>query len=158
MCHAFHHLYGISLACLRYFTVYGPRQRPDLAIHKFAHLIINRKPVPVFGDMASKRDYTYIDDIIDGTLKAIDFVMSGNHYEIFNLGESEAISLSFMIKTLEKHLGVDAIIENYPPQEGDVWQTHADITKSRETLGYNPTTQFDEGIERFIQWLRIENR
>jgi len=154
ICHTFHHLYDISLLCLRFFTVYGPRQRPDLAIHKFTRLMLAGKPIPVFGDGATQRDYTYIDDIIDGVLKAIDYVQTGNHYEIFNLGESQTIALSYMIKTLEQVLDLKAKKEQFPLQPGDVNITFADISKSKKILGYNPQTKFDDGISKFIEWIK----
>jgi len=158
ICHTFHHLYDMSVACLRFFTVYGPRQRPDLAIIKFANLMKNGDPIPVFGDLNSSRDYTYIDDIIDGTVKAIDFVDKENCYDIFNLGESDTITLSRVIETLEENMNLKARIEKYPSQKGDVWQTYASLDKSKALLGYNPVTKFDEGIRRFINWFKEENR
>lgn len=157
MCHCYHHLYDISMVCLRYFTVYGPRQRPDLAIHKFAGLMLKGRRIPVYGDIDSRRDYTYIDDIIDGTVKAIDYVLGGKVYDIFNLGESEPVSLSRMIKTLEEHLNITASIENYPHQKGDVRQTYASLEKSKRLLGYKPTVKFDEGVRLFVQWLKDGN-
>ena len=154
ICHSYHHLYQISIACLRFFTVYGPRQRPDLAIHKFARNIISDEAIPVFGDGSTQRDYTYIDDIIDGILRSVDFVISGSHYEIFNLGESQTISLSKMIKTIERSLGKEAQEEILPMQPGDVNQTYADISKAKEMLGYDPKTKFKVGVDKFIDWLK----
>ena len=154
ICHAFHHLYDISLLCLRFFTVYGPRQRPDLAIHKFTSLMLDGKPIPVFGDGSTQRDYTYIADIIDGVLKSIDYVQTGNHYEIFNLGESQTIELSKMIYTLENTLNLKAEKKQFPLQPGDVNITYADISKSRKILGYNPQTKFNDGISKFIEWIK----
>ncbi|MBW6515400.1 MAG: GDP-mannose 4,6-dehydratase [Candidatus Cloacimonetes bacterium] len=154
ICHCYHHLYQMSIVCLRYFTVYGPRQRPDLAIHKFARLMLAGKPIPLYGEMSSRRDYTYIADIIDGTLKAIDYVTENNCFDIFNLGGSKAISLSEMINCLENTLGIKALIEHLPAQEGDVWQTYASIVKSQNILGYKPNTEFSEGIRLFIEWLK----
>ncbi|MCK4312786.1 MAG: GDP-mannose 4,6-dehydratase [Candidatus Cloacimonetes bacterium] len=154
ICHTYHHLYKISILCLRLFTVYGPRQRPDLAIHKFARLMLNGKAIPVYGDGTTQRDYTYIDDIIDGILKAIEFVQTGYHYEIFNLGESQTISLNRMIETLEKALGIKAKKELLPLQPGDVERTYADISKSRKILGYNPQTDFEEGVAKFVEWIK----
>jgi len=156
MCHCYHHLYNISIACLRYFTVYGPRQRPDLAIHKFTRLMYEDKPLEVFGDLGSSRDYTYIDDIIAGTLSALSFVSDNTTCEIFNLGESETVTLSRMINTLEKTLGRKAKIKKSPPQDGDVWQTYASLEKSKKLLGYNPRTKFDDGIRQFIDWFKKE--
>ena len=142
------------MAILRFFTVYGPRQRPDLAIHKFARKIIAGEVVPVFGDGSTQRDYTYIDDIIEGVLRSIDFVGSGDHYEIFNLGESQTISLSKMIKTIEKALGKTARMEVLPLQPGDVDQTFADISKAKKILGYDPKTKFKAGVDQFVTWLK----
>jgi UDP-glucuronate 4-epimerase len=154
ICYTYHHLEKMSMACLRFFTVYGPRQRPDLAIHKFAHLILNGRPIPVYGDGSTQRDYTYIDDIIDGILKAIEFVQEGNRYEIFNLGESRTITLSKMISTIENALGIKAKKELLSIQPGDVERTYADISKSRKILGYDPQTNFEEGVVRFINWIK----
>jgi len=154
ICHTYHHLEQISMAVLRFFTVYGPRQRPDLAIHKFARKIIAGESIPVFGDGSTKRDYTFIDDIIDGILKSIDFVNDGCRYELFNLGESQTISLSRMIGTIEKALGKRARKEILPLQPGDVEQTYADITKAKKMLGYDPKTNFVEGVNRFVEWLK----
>ncbi len=156
MCYNYHHLYSLTVIALRFFTVYGPRQRPDLAIHKFAKLILDEKSIPVFGNGSTKRDYTYIDDIIQGVVKAIDYALDTKDrplYEIFNLGESRTISLNQMIIALEEHLNKKAIKKGLPAQPGDVKQTYADITKSRDLLGYNPSFEFDEGIELFSQWL-----
>lgn len=154
ICHCYHHLYEMSIACLRYFTVYGARQRPDLAIHKFAKLMIAGEPIPVYGDRQTVRDYTYIDDIIDGTLKALDFLSEERRFEVFNLGESQTITLSRMIQSLEEKLGLKAIIKPYPHQEGDVQKTFASIEKSRKMLSYNPSTSFEVGMELFVKWLR----
>lgn len=154
ICHTYYHLEQISIVCLRFFTVYGPRQRPDLAIHKFARKILDNKIISVFGDGSTKRDYTYIDDIIDGILKSINFVNSGYHYEIFNLGESQTISLSKMIKTIEKTLGKTAQKEILPLQPGDVDQTFADISKAKKMLGYKPKTNFKDGVDKFVEWLK----
>ncbi len=152
LCHAYSHLYGLRCVCLRFFTVYGPRQRPDLAIHKFAFLISRGQPIPVFGDGTTRRDYTYIDDIIAGVLAAVDF--EANDYEVINLGESRTVELRELISLLEKELDAKAVIERLPPQPGDVPQTFADITKARRILGYDPQTQIEEGIRRFMQWFR----
>lgn len=154
ICHTYHHLEDISMAVLRFFTVYGPRQRPDLAIHKFANKLIKNETIPVFGDGSTQRDYTFIDDIIDGILKSIEFVGNGCNYEIFNLGESQTISLSKMIKTIENSLGIKAKKEFLPLQPGDVDQTFADISKAKELLGYNPKTKFKTGVDKFVEWLK----
>ena len=152
LCHTYSHLYGIRCICLRFFTVYGPRQRPDLAIHKFARLISEGKPIPVFGDGTTRRDYTYVDDIIDGVVAAINYDQSG--YEVINLGESRTVELRELIALLEKELDAHAIIDRQPPQPGDVPQTFADITRARKLLGYNPQTQIEAGVHRFVEWFR----
>ena len=150
LCHTYSHLYGIRIVCLRFFTVYGARQRPDLAIHKFSKLITEGKPIQVFGDGKSRRDYTYIDDIIQGVRAAIDY--DRTMYEIFNLGESQTIELGELISLLERELDTHAIIDRQPMQPGDVPITYADISKSRELLGYNPTTKIADGIPKFVEW------
>ena len=153
LCHTYSHLYGLRCVCLRFFTVYGPRQRPDLAIHKFARLISQHKPIPVFGDGTTRRDYTYIDDIIDGVTAAIDYDKS--NYEVINLGESRTVELRELISLLEKELDTHAIIERQPPQPGDVPQTFADVSKARALLNYQPKTQIEEGLRRFVEWFRM---
>lgn len=155
LCHTYTHLYGIRCVCLRFFTVYGPRQRPDLAIHKFARLISEGKPIPVFGDGTTRRDYTFIEDIIAGVRAAIDY--SKTDYEVINLGESRTVELRELISLLEKELGKTAQINRQPLQPGDVPQTFADIAKARRLLGYNPQTQIEEGIHTFVRWFR-ENK
>ena len=150
--HTYSHLYGIRCICLRFFTVYGARQRPDLAIHKFARLISEGRPIPVFGDGTTRRDYTFIDDIIAGVRAAIDYQASD--YEVINLGESRTVELRELIALLEKELGQKATIERQPMQPGDVPQTFADINKARELLAYNPQTQIEDGIHRFVEWFR----
>jgi UDP-glucuronate 4-epimerase len=152
ICHTYAHLYGIRCVCLRFFTVYGARQRPDLAIHKFARLISLGKPIPVFGDGLTRRDYTYIDDIVAGVRAAIDYAKSD--YEVINLGESRTVELRELISLLERELDQHAIIEQQPLQPGDVPQTFADISKARALLGYDPQTQIEEGIHRFVEWFR----
>lgn len=153
LCHTYSHLYGLRCVCLRFFTVYGPRQRPDLAIHKFAKLISAGKPIPVFGDGTTRRDYTYVDDIIDGVMAAISY--DKTNYEVFNLGESRTVELNELISLLEKELDTHAIIDRQPSQPGDVPQTFADISKARELLGYDPKTQIEEGLPRFVEWFRM---
>lgn len=153
LCHTYSHLYGLRCVCLRFFTVYGPRQRPDLAIHKFAKLISQHKPIPVFGDGTTRRDYTYIDDIIDGVTAAIDYDKSD--YEVINLGESRTVELRELISLLEKELDTHAIIERQPPQPGDVPQTFADVSKARTLLNYQPKTQIEDGLRRFVEWFRM---
>jgi UDP-glucuronate 4-epimerase len=152
LCHTYSHLYGIRCICLRFFTVYGPRQRPDLAIHKFARLISDGKPIPVFGDGTTRRDYTYVDDIIDGVTVAMNYDQSD--YEVINLGESRTVELRELIALLEKELDAHAVIDRQPPQPGDVPQTFADIAKARKLLGYNPQTQIEEGLRRFVDWFK----
>lgn len=154
ICHTYHHLFDISMACLRFFTVYGPRQRPDLAIYKFACKIMQGESIQVYGDGSTRRDYTYIDDILDGILKSIDFVCTGKRFEVFNLGESRTISLKEMILTIENSLNIEAIKEVLPMQPGDVEQTFADVSKAKKMLGYNPTTKFEDGINKFVKWLK----
>lgn len=151
-CHTFSHLYDIRCVCLRFFTVYGARQRPDLAIHKFAKLILEGRPIPVFGDGTTRRDYTFVADIVQGVRAAVDYDKS--KYEIFNLGESQTIELRELIELLEKSLGKKAIIDRQPMQPGDVPITFADISKSRALLGYNPTTKIEDGIPKFCDWIR----
>jgi UDP-glucuronate 4-epimerase len=154
-CHTYHHLYGINAACLRLFTVYGPRQRPDLAVYKFTKLILDGKKLPFFGDGSSKRDYTYIDDIVDGIMKALEWVGgSGKRYGIFNLGQSNTVSLSQMLETIERSLGKKAVLDRRGNQPGDVPITCADITHSREVLGYDPKTDFETGYRSFLEWFR----
>jgi len=151
LCHTYSHLYDIDMTCLRFFTVYGPRQRPDLAIHKFARLIEAGQPIPVFGDGSMRRDFTYIDDIIDGVVAAMD-KCSG--YEIYNLGESRPVRLDELIVAIEKALGKKAIINRLPEQPGDVKQTYADVTKAQKRLGYSPKTEIAAGLASFVRWLR----
>ena len=152
LCHTYSHLYDIRTVCLRFFTVYGAAQRPDLAIHKFARLISGSKPIPVFGDGTTRRDYTYIDDIIQGVRAAIDY--DANDHEVINLGESQTVELHELISLLEKNLGMKAEIDRKPMQPGDVPQTYADISKARKLLGYDPQTKIDDGIEKFVEWFK----
>jgi UDP-glucuronate 4-epimerase len=140
---------------LRFFTVYGPRQRPDLAIHKFAHLINDGKPVPVFGNGSTARDYTYITDILEGVMACTE---KNFGFEIFNLGESQTVKLSRLIELLEQALGKKAVIERKAEQAGDVPLTCADITKSARKLGYAPKVKIDEGIPKFVEWFRKQSR
>ncbi|MBI5182645.1 MAG: GDP-mannose 4,6-dehydratase [Nitrospirae bacterium] len=151
ICFTYHHLYNIPITCLRFFTVYGPRQRPEMAIHKFTRLIDEGKKMPMFGDGSSKRDYTYIDDIIDGVMKSLD---KRHDFEIFNLGESETTDLRRLISLIEKNLGKKALIDEQPNQPGDVSITYADIEKARMMLQYNPATKIEKGIELFVKWYR----
>lgn len=151
--HVYHDLYKIDMIQLRFFTVYGPRQRPDLAIHKFTKLISEDEEIPFYGDGTTARDYTYIDDVVDGILKSIRYLENhSNVYEIVNLGESEVINLNEMLSTIEKTLGKSAIRKNLPMQPGDVLKTNADITKARTLIGYKPDTNFQNGIKKFVEW------
>jgi len=147
--HVYHHVYGMDIAMLRFFTVYGPRQRPDLAIHKFSRLIAAGKPIPVFGDGSAARDYTYVTDTVDGVIAC---TRKEFGYDIFNLGESQTVTLSRLIELLEKNLGKRAIIDRQPLQAGDVPITYADIAKARKHLGYNPGIKIEEGIPLFVEW------
>jgi UDP-glucuronate 4-epimerase len=156
LCYTYSHLYGIRCVCLRFFTVYGARQRPDLAICKFSRLILNEKPIPVFGDGLTRRDYTYIDDIIQGVRASTDYDKS--IFEVFNLGESQTIELRELIRLLEENLGKKAIIDRKPLQPGDVPCTYSDISKARELLSYNPTTKIEKGIEKFVEWIKKGKR
>jgi len=152
VCYTYHHLFGLNLTCLRFFTVYGPRQRPDLAIHKFARLIEDGQAIPVFGDGSMMRDYTYIDDIVDGVLASVDRCRG---YHIYNLGNSNPISLKDLICGIESVLGKKARIQWLPIQPGDVIRTYADISLARAELDYEPLTDLMEtGLKRFAKWLR----
>jgi len=152
--YSYHHLYDISISCIRFFTVYGPRQRPDMAIHRFTKLIDHGEEIPVFGDGSSQRDYTYISDIIDGLVNAYDYC-SG--YEIYNLGDSQTIILMKMIQTIEKYLGKKANLKFLPFQLGDVEMTFADIGKAKLELNYSPKVYFEEGVRNFIDWYNKNN-
>jgi UDP-glucuronate 4-epimerase len=151
ICHTYHHLTCMAMTCLRFFTVYGARQRPDLAIHKFARLVEDGKSIPVYGDGGMMRDFTYIDDIIDGTMAAIDKCAG---YNIYNLGESRPITVNTLIAEIEKALGKKAKIERLALQPGDVERTYADVTKARRDLGYNPNTEISDGLKSFVEWFR----
>ena len=146
-------LFDIQVVALRFFTVFGPRQRPDLAIRKFIDLIKENKPIPVYGDGTTIRDYTYVDDIVDGIISAINY--NDTPYEIINLGGGAPVSLNQMIETIEKVLNKKATIEHLPMQPGDVSKTAADITKAKKLLNYNPKTSFKEGIIKFIEWEKL---
>lgn len=147
--HVYHHIYGLDVIMLRFFTAYGPRQRPDLAIHKFAKLINAGKPIPVFGDGSTARDYTYISDIVDGVIACTQKQFG---FEVFNLGESQTVTLSRLIELLEQALGKKAVLDRQPLQPGDVPITYADITKARSKLGYNPRVKIEQGIPLFVDW------
>ncbi|MCL4153326.1 UNVERIFIED_CONTAM: hypothetical protein GTU68_005535, partial [Idotea baltica] len=149
--HVYSHLYGIRFVALRFFTVFGPRQRPDLAIHKFARKMLNGEEIPVFGDGTTRRDYTFVGDIVQGIRGAMAYEKS--MFEVVNLGNSQTVSLSEMIETIEDVFEVKAKINRLPQQPGDVPQTFADVSKATELFGYKPTTDFRSGIEAFKQWL-----
>lgn len=149
--HVYQHVYGVRTSMLRFFTVYGPRQRPDMAIHKFTKMILAGQPIPMFGDGSTRRDYTYIDDIIDGVVRCVDRPFD---YEIFNLGESQTTTLRELIDLVAKHSGKEAVIDQQPMQAGDVEVTYANVDHAREKLGYDPHTTMDQGIERFVAWYR----
>lgn len=149
--HVYHHVYGLDIVMLRFFTVYGPRQRPDLAIHKFARLIHAGAPLPVFGDGSAARDHTYISDILEGVLAC---TQREYGFEIFNLGESQTVRLDRLIELLESALGKKAILNRLPPQPGDVPITCADISKARAHLGYSPKVKIEDGIPLFVDWFK----
>ena len=150
--HVYSHLHGIRFVALRFFTVYGPRQRPDLAIHKFARLMREGKPIPVYGDGSTRRDYSYVDDIVEGIVRSIRYDSSG--YEVVNLGNDRTITLNELVALLEDTLGVKATIERHPDQPGDVPQTWASMARATSLLGELPRTPFPEGLRRFAEWLR----
>ncbi|ANF50808.1 epimerase [Chryseobacterium glaciei] len=151
--HVYHQLYNIDMIQLRFFTVYGPRQRPDLAIHKFTKLISENQEIPFYGDGNTARDYTYVDDIIDGITKSISYLETHSKvYEIINLGESQVINLNEMLSTIEQALGKTAIKKILPMQPGDVQKTNADIGKAKTLIDYKPTTDFQNGIKKFVEW------
>lgn len=155
MGYTYSYLYNMSISCLRFFTVYGPRQRPDMAIHKFTKLIANSQPIPVFGDGKVRRDFTYITDIIKGVERAIERC---NGYKIYNLGESRVIELLELVSLIEKYLEKKASIKWLPPQPGDVQITYADISKAKKELDYNPEIDIEKGIQNFVQWYRTNNK
>lgn len=155
ICYNYHHLYDIDVYALRFFTAYGPRQRPDMAIHKFTRLILEDKPVPVFAEGKLKRDFTFIDDIVDGIINALRVVKG---FEVINLGESKAISVIELIQVIERHLGKKADIKMLPAQPGDVNETFADITKAKRLINYKPKVDINNGIPRFIQWYLDQQR
>ncbi len=144
------------MACLRFFTVYGPRQRPDLAIHKFARLIEADRPLPFFGDGTTRRDYTYITDTLQGVLGALQWLAASREplYDIFNLGESRTVELTTLVQVLGKAMGKEVALNRLPMQPGDVLCTYADIGKARRVLGYDPQVALEDGISRFVEWFR----
>ena len=149
--YTYHHLYGIPTTMLRFFTVYGPRQRPEMAIAKFVRLVDEGKPLPFFGDGSTRRDYTYVDDIVDGVLRSIDRCEG---YEIYNLGESETTTLAELVEAIGEACGKEPVLDRQPMQPGDVLVTYADVSKAKERLGYNPSTKVGEGIRRYVEWVR----
>jgi UDP-glucuronate 4-epimerase len=151
ICYTYSHLYKLPIACLRFFTVFGPRQRPDLAIHKFTRLIARGKPIPFFGDGSMSRDHTFIEDIVNGILAAYD---KNNRYRIYNLGGSHPVTLKTLVEEIEKALCKTAIIDRRPTQPGDVERTFADLTRSKSELGYEPKVPLSEGLRRFVAWFR----
>jgi len=158
ICHTYYHLFSMKIAALRFFTVYGRRQRPDLAIAKFTRLINSGQSIPFYGDGTTQRDYTYIDDILDGMTKCIKWLTEqpDKTFEIFNLGGNKTVTLSELVSLIEEALGKKAIIAKEPMQPGDVMRTYADITKANETFGYNPTTHIKDGIKKYIDYYNRE--
>jgi UDP-glucuronate 4-epimerase len=151
LCYSYHHLHRMNIACLRIFTAYGPRQRPEMAIHKFTQLVDRGEIIPMYGDGSSRRDYTYIDDLIGG-IRAV--IQRHRGFEIYNLGESQTTSLKELIGLIEEALGRKAKVELLEPQPGDVSITYADITKAKRMLGYQPKVNMEEGIKRFVEWYK----
>ena len=155
MTHVYHKLYDMNVIMLRFFTVYGPKQRPDLAINKFTRLMLEDKEIPMFGDGTTSRDYTYIDDIVDGIDRACKYALENkNVYEILNIGNSSPISLREMINVIGKTLDVEPKIKQFPMQPGDVERTYADISKAKKLIGYEPKTSFENGIKKFVKWYK----
>lgn len=155
MTHVYHKLFDFNVIMLRFFTVYGPKQRPDLAINKFTRLMLEDKEIPMFGDGTTSRDYTYIDDIVDGIIRSCNYVANNdNVYEILNLGNSSPVSLKEMIDIIGQVVGVEPKIKQFPMQPGDVDRTFADVSKAKELIGYEPKTSFKEGIENFVKWYK----
>jgi UDP-glucuronate 4-epimerase len=154
LCYTHHHLYGTPISCLRFFTVYGPRQRPEMAIHAFTRLCLAKQPIPFFGDGSTRRDYTYIDEIVEGVVRALD---RARGYAIYNLGESRTISLAELVAAIGKQCGVEPILDRRPLQPGDVLVTYADVEKARRELGYEPRTELADGLARFHAWLLARN-
>jgi len=153
MAHVYHKIFDMNIIMLRFFTVYGPKQRPDLAINKFTRLMLDGKEIPMFGDGTTSRDYTYIDDIVDGVCKSLDYVINNeNVYEIVNIGSNSPVSLKEMIEVIGKVLNVEPKIKQMPMQPGDVDRTFADVSKAKKLLGYEPKVSFEQGIKNFIEW------
>jgi UDP-glucuronate 4-epimerase len=161
LCYTYAHLYRLPVTCLRFFTVYGPRQRPDLAIHKFTALMEAGQPVPIFGDGSTGRDYTYVDDIVAGVMAALDFEPGrdgGAPFEVFNLGNAQPVKLTKLVEMLEQAMGRKAVREQKPLQPGDVPLTWASVAKAERLLGYRPATSLEEGLRRFVAWYREVQR
>ena len=160
LCHTFHHLYGMSIHCLRFFTVFGPRQRPDLAIHKFARLMSDRTPLPLYGDGTSSRDYTYVTDTVEGIMRSIgglvEAAKAAPAFEVINLGRSDSVTLVELVRQLSDQMGVEPRIEWLPSQPGDVSMTCASDVKARSLLGFEPQVDLAEGLARFVEWFRSE--
>jgi len=154
LCYSYHYLFDMSMICLRFFTVYGPRQRPDLAIYKFTKFLLEGTEIPLFGDGSTSRDYTFYKDIINGIMGAAEYVNAHKCYEIFNLGESQTITLKKMVTTIEKELDIKGKYKWLEMQQGDVNITYSDITKAKEMLGYAPDTEFSAGIREFVKWFK----
>ena len=155
MTHVYHKLFNLNVIMLRFFTVYGPKQRPDLAINKFTRLMLEGKSIPMFGDGTTSRDYTYITDIVDGIIRSCDYVENNKGvYEILNLGNSSPVSLKEMISTIGKAVGVEPNIKQLPMQPGDVERTFADVSKAKELIGYEPKVSFEDGIKNFVNWYK----
>ena len=158
ICFTYHSLFNMDVHCLRYFTVYGPRQRPDLAINKFTRLMLEGKEIPMFGDGTTSRDYTYVDDIVDGTIRSMNYLLEHEDvYDIFNLGGSHPISLKGLIDVIAKELNVEPKINQLPMQPGDVNITYSDFSHAKEVLDYNPQVRIEEGIHNFVEWYKKEN-
>jgi UDP-glucuronate 4-epimerase len=153
ICHAMHHTSGMPITCLRIFTAFGPRQRPDLAIHKFAKLILEGKPLPIFGDGTAERDFTFVGDLVRGFILALE---RADGFNVYNLGRGAPVTVNETIEILERELGASAIREYLPTQLGDAPRTWASIEKARSELGYEPQVSYEEGIRAFVQWLREE--
>ncbi len=153
LCHTYAHLYGINTSCLRFFTVYGPAGRPDMAPYLFTEAILKNKPIKKFGDGSTRRDYTYIDDIVNGVVSAVEHLFP---FEIFNLGNNHPVSLNEFIAEIENATGKKAVIQQEPMQAGDVKQTYAGIDKAKKMLGFEPKTSLKEGLKRFVKWYKAE--
>ena len=154
LCHTYHHLYGLPVTCLRFFTAYGPRNRPDLAIARFTGLVDRGEPLPFFGDGTSRRDYTFIDDIVDGVVRAAERCRG---YAVYNLGNASPVTLAELVETIGQALGKKPRLNRLPSQPGDVRQTFADIALAQRELGYAPATRLPEGLRRYVEWLRGES-